>query len=89
MNAVRITGVERGTAIRLTVDGAPVSAFAGETVAAAMLAAGHARFQSGGRGLFCNMGTCCECLVTLVASGRRVRACLTEVTDGIEIVTDG
>jgi len=84
--------VERGTAIRLVVNGKPILAFAGETIAAAMLAAGHTRFRSSRNGtpsgLFCNMGTCAECMVTLAVIGRRVRACLTEATDGLEVTTD-
>lgn len=86
-------GVERGEAITLIVDGAPVGAFAGETIAAAMLASGDSAFRRDmrgePRGLYCNMGTCSECLVTLVASGRRGRACLIEAVDGLEVATHG
>ncbi|WP_380874141.1 hypothetical protein ACFB49_46020 [Sphingomonas sp. DBB INV C78] len=85
--------VERGTAVTIIVDGAAVPAFAGETVATAMLASERLDFRADTagqpRGLYCNMGTCSECLVTLVASGRRVRACLTEVQDGLEVATRG
>lgn len=85
--------VQRGEAIGLIVDGVRVAAFAGETVATAMLAAGEQAFRRDSRGtsrgLYCNMGTCSECLVTLVASGRRVRACLIEAADGLEIATHG
>lgn len=87
------SGVERGQAITLIVDGEPVRAFAGETIATAMLASGAAAFrrdtQGKPRGLYCNMGTCSECLVTVIASGRRVRACLAEAEDGLEIATHG
>lgn len=85
------TGVKRGEAITLIVDGNRVRGFAGETVAATMLSAGEIAFRRDTmgkpRGLYCNMGTCSECLVTLVASGRRVRACLTEAVDGLEVAT--
>lgn len=81
--------VERGAAVRIVVDGQPVACFAGETVATALMAAGLVRLRddrSGRpRGLFCNMGTCCECLVRI--DGRRVRACLTPVRDGLEVAT--
>lgn len=92
--AMRIqSNVERGAPIGLIIDGARVPAFAGETVATAMLAAGERAFRRDGRGdprgLYCNMGTCSECLVTLVASGRRMRACLIEARDGLEIATHG
>lgn len=92
MSATRISqGVTRGGPIEITVDGTPITCFAGETVAAAMLAADHVVFRMDahgqGRGMFCNMGVCSECLVTLVASGRRVRACLIEARDGMEVAT--
>ncbi|HWW59470.1 MAG TPA: (2Fe-2S)-binding protein [Sphingopyxis sp.] len=92
MSATRISqGVTRGGPIEITVDGTPITCFAGETVAAAMLAADHAVFRvdtrGQGRGMFCNMGVCSECLVTLIASGRRVRACLVEARDGMEVAT--
>ena len=92
MSAHRITrGVSRGRPIAITVDGTRIECFAGETVAAAMLAADHAVFRADtrgqGRGMFCNMGVCSECLVTLIASGRRVRACLVEARDGMEVAT--
>lgn len=92
MSAVRIApGVIRGAAINIIVDGEHIAGFAGETIATTMLAAGHSAFRSDTRGrergIFCNMGSCCECLVTLAATGRRVRACLIEARDGIEILT--
>lgn len=92
MTATRITrDVGRGGSITITVDGMRIECFAGETVAAAMLAAAHVVFRvdarGQGRGMFCNMGVCSECLITLVASGRRVRACLIEARDGMEVTT--
>ncbi|WP_448663942.1 2Fe-2S iron-sulfur cluster-binding protein [Sphingomonas sp. CJ20] len=94
MSATRIEPrVTRGNPITLIVDGERIACFAGEAVAAAMLAAGHMAFrrdsQGQPRGMFCNMGTCCECMVTLVANGRRVRACLVEAQDGLEVSTHG
>lgn len=94
MSASRITrGVSRGGPVALTVDGIRIECFAGETVATAMLAAGHSAFRTDShdreRGLFCNMGACSECLVTLLPSGRRVRACLVEAHDGMEVATHG
>ncbi len=93
MSGSRISGETRGAAIAIVVDGASVPAFTGETLAAAMLAADRTAFRrdthGAPRGLFCNMGSCSECLVTRVTDGRRIRACLTEATDGLEIRTDG
>ena len=86
-------GITRGAAVTIRVDGRSVPAFAGETVAAAMLAAGQATFRldrSGRpRGLFCNMGTCSECIVAVEGARgrRRMRACLTIVEDGLVIET--
>ena len=90
---MRIAGTERGAPFTLFVDGGEVTAFAGETIATAMLADGRAamrRDRSGApRGLFCNMGTCSECLVTLRGDGgaRRVRACLTPAAPGLRVET--
>jgi predicted molibdopterin-dependent oxidoreductase YjgC len=88
---MRIGPVARGAPITIWIDGQPIACFAGETVATAMTAQGHAVFRQDGagmpRGLFCNMGSCGECMVTL--AGRRVRACITDVRDGLEIATDG
>ena len=85
--------VRRGAALSITVDGAEIPAFEGETVASAMIAAGVVRFRTDlagrDRGLFCNMGTCCECLVSIGDQGRRLRACLTEVVAGMTVSTGG
>lgn len=76
----------------LSVDGQSLAAFEGETLAAAMLQNGATfRRDTRGldRGLFCNMGSCSECMVTLLPSGQRARACVTPVTEGMEVRTDG
>jgi len=82
----------RGRPISIRVDGVEIGSFEGETVAAAMLEQDVAfRRDTRGRdrGLFCNMGTCSECMVTLLPSRRRVRACITPASDGMELVTHG
>ena len=83
--------VSRGAPVTLRVDGAAVPAFEGETLATALLAAGKGVFRrdaSGApRGLYCNMGSCGECMVTV--AGRRVRACVTDVAEGMAVATDG
>lgn len=94
MSAERITqDVERGAPITIVVDGQPVGCFAGETVATAMLAGGLDAFRTDQRGrprgLLCNMGSCYECLVTDLATGRRVRACLAPAADDMEVSTRG
>ncbi len=82
-------GIVRGPAFTFRFDGAEVRAHPGETIAAALLAAGHRRLRTtrvGGRprGLFCAIGTCFDCLVR-VDGGRPVRACLTPASPGVEV----
>jgi predicted molibdopterin-dependent oxidoreductase YjgC len=90
--AERIGGSRgRGAILRLFVDGGEVTAFAGETVATALLTAGVRSFGDAGgrrrpRGLFCGMGVCFECLVT-VDSRPNVRACVTAAADGMRVTT--
>lgn len=86
------TDTRRGQAITIMVDGRELTTFEGETIAAALLQSDAAvrRGPTGElRGLFCNMGSCGECMVTIIRLKRRVRACLTSVSDGLEISTDG
>jgi predicted molibdopterin-dependent oxidoreductase YjgC len=83
--------VVRGPEVDVLLDGRKVSAHDGETVAAVLLAEGirvFRRNRSGhARGLYCGMGICYECLVTV--DGETVRACVTPVTGGIVIETGG
>lgn len=91
----RTEGVARGEAFALNVDGGVVQAYPGETIATAMLAADRLAFRrdrSGrARGLFCNMGVCSECLVTVWdgAASRRVRACLAAAEPGMVVEAGG
>lgn len=82
---------DRGEKVHIFVDGETVEAFAGETIAAALLASGikrfrHTRKNGDPRGIFCGMGVCFECLVA-VNGESNVRACLTPVADGMKIDT--
>jgi NADPH-dependent 2,4-dienoyl-CoA reductase/sulfur reductase-like enzyme len=66
--------------------GQPVTAHPGQSLAAALTEGGllEMRRTAGGhaRGIFCGMGVCQECLVTV--NGRKnVRACMTEATAGL------
>jgi glycine/D-amino acid oxidase-like deaminating enzyme len=77
-----------GRSITIRFDGAPVPALEGETIAAALSAAGIVAFRrtaSGApRGLHCGMGACFDCVVTV--DGRiGERACLTKVADGMDV----
>lgn len=83
------SGVERPPALTFEFDGDTVSAFPGETLAAALLAAGMRTFrrteEGSPRGPFCNMGVCFECVVEV--DGVRMRACMTAVRAGMVVRT--
>lgn len=78
----------------MVVNDVKVTAYEGESLAAAVIASGAlvmSRDSSGRpKSAFCNMGICFDCLVTVedpaAAAGatvRRVRACLAEVRSGL------
>jgi hypothetical protein len=74
------------------VDGEPIPVRPGQTVAAALIAGGRSawRVSRGAgepRGLFCGMGVCFDCLVT-INGARSVRACLTAAEPGDVVVTE-
>jgi len=78
--------------IQVEIDGHPVTAYAGESIAAVLMAQGQRTFTESSfynldRSLFCGMGTCHQCLVT-VDGVRDVRACMTPVSAGMKITTD-
>ena len=82
---------EAAPTLAIRVDGQVVPARAGESVAAAMLAAGLLRFRdtpAGGapRGPYCMMGACFDCLVTIDGIGSR-QACLETVREGMAVET--
>jgi D-hydroxyproline dehydrogenase subunit gamma len=80
---------DRGEPVEIIVDGDPVQAYSGETVATALMAAGRWTHQiHEGRPLaaFCNIGVCYSCLMTINGvSG--VQACRTHVSDGLTVKT--
>ena len=82
---------ESGATVSVTVDGQPIRACAGDTVASAMLAAGVGRFRTTPvtgqpRAPYCLMGVCFDCLVTIDGVGSR-QACLVPVRDGMAVET--
>jgi predicted molibdopterin-dependent oxidoreductase YjgC len=81
-------GVERGAEVAIAIDGRPVAAHLGETVAAVLFAeqrvAVRRTTQGTPRGVFCGMGTCFECLV-VVDGVPNTRACMTWVREGMEV----
>ena len=81
----------RAETVGFTFDGRPMTAEAGQTVGAALLAAGvrswrRTRGDGRPRGLFCGIGACFDCLVDVNAD-RAVRACLVLVREGDEVRT--
>ena len=77
--------------IVMTIDGEPARARAGDSVAAALLAAGRLACRStpisgAPRGPYCLMGVCFECLVESDGVGNR-QACLVRVRPGMRIAT--
>ncbi len=83
--------VERGRLITIYLNDSPIEAHDGETVATALLAAGCRVFRltqrnEKPRGLYCGMGLCYECLVS-IDDGQAMRACLTPVREGMRVWT--
>jgi D-hydroxyproline dehydrogenase subunit gamma len=76
--------------LRLRVDGVAVLALSGDSVAAAMLAAGlvacrDTAISGAPRAPYCMMGVCFDCLVSIDGVPNR-QACLTPVRDGMQVV---
>lgn len=84
-------GLDRGQVFAFTLDGEEVEAFPGETVAAALLASGARALRRTAkraqpRSLYCGMGICWECLVTVDGAPSQ-RACMTEAQPGMRVET--
>ncbi len=77
---------EKGKKIRFFFEDREIEAFEGETIAAALEAAGVRWYRETAkygrkRGIFCAIGKCSSCLV--VADNRVVKACQTLVKEGM------
>ncbi|MGW5122483.1 (2Fe-2S)-binding protein [Streptomyces sp. NPDC004069] len=76
--------------LRITVDGERVDGIAGQTIAGVLLAADRPAWRRGRsgspRGVFCGIGVCFDCLVT-VGDERDVRACRRRARDGDVVTT--
>lgn len=87
--------VTRGEPVSITVDGASLEAFEGESVVAALAAAGRLQTRTDQHGRprapYCNMGVCFECLVDVRRPGDQapvaVLACQTLVEAGLNVTT--
>ena len=82
--------VQRGKSITININGTLQTAYEGETIGGALLAAGQRSWRhtrhGHPRGLFCGIGACFDCLVT-VNGTPNVRACVTPVTEGMVVQT--
>jgi predicted molibdopterin-dependent oxidoreductase YjgC len=77
--------------VTFTFDGQSVVGRLGETLAAALIAAGIRVFRTmprfgDARGGYCMVGRCSDCLV-VVSGVPGVRACVTPVAEGLEVRT--
>jgi len=77
--------------INFTFNGAALSAYEGETIAAALHAAGfralgHSHNDKRPRGLYCAIGNCSSCMM-VVDGESNVKACVELVRDGMMVET--
>ena len=80
-----------GASLRFSIDGRPATGRAGDSVAAALLAAGVEACRttpvSGApRAPYCMMGVCFECLVVIDGVGNR-QGCLVPLDEGMRVET--
>jgi len=83
-----ILPVESRETVSFTWQGEPLTAFAGETIAAALFANnlrvfGHHPRDGAPQGIFCANGQCAQCLV--LADGRPVKACVEPIRAGMRV----
>lgn len=79
--------------VDIEFDGKIIKAREGETIAAALMAAGklnlrYTRKRGEPRGVFCGIGRCTDCIMT-VDGQPNVRTCITKVKTGMKINTPG
>lgn len=79
------------TEVTIFVDGKPLAARYGDTIASALIAAGRMAFRRTEkrhelRGVFCAIGRCTDCVMT-VNGIPNVRTCITLVEDNMHINT--
>ena len=89
--ASSLPSFQRGKRVDVVVNDRIVEAFTGELVSTVLQAEGYSIFvhkTTTGRasGVYCGMGVCYECLVTINGE-KNVRACQTYVADQMKIQT--
>ena len=75
--------------VTINFEGQPVTALEGDTVAAAILAAGHlvtrlTPVRGNPRGPFCMMGVCFDCLLEIDGHANR-QSCMVRVAEGLRV----
>ena len=91
MKATRIPDIARGTSFEIEVDGQKLLAYEGESLSTVLMAAGiraleHHTAPHAPSRLFCGMGTCQQCLVT-IDDLPNCQACQTFVRPGMKVDT--
>jgi len=81
----------KGRKIKFTFNGQEVEGFEGETIAAALHAAGvkilgKSLFLHRPRGFYCAIGNCSSCLMK-VNGAANVKTCVTDLEDGMVVDT--
>lgn len=82
---------QKGEKIRFYLDGKEMYGYEGDTIAAALMAAGvtthrHTGKKGTPRGIFCAIGRCTDCV--MVVDGQiNVRTCITPLKEGMQVQT--
>jgi predicted molibdopterin-dependent oxidoreductase YjgC len=83
--------IKKGKEIRFVFDGKPLTAYEGDTIAAALWANGikvarYTKEKNHARGLFCAIGYCSDCM--MIVNGKpNVRTCVTLVEPDMTVET--
>ncbi|MGW0947415.1 (2Fe-2S)-binding protein [Streptomyces sp. NPDC002623] len=91
MNPLKLVRARPGARFTVTFDGREIEALPGQTIAAALWSSGvtawrTTRGEGRARGVFCGIGVCFDCLVTV--DGRpNQRACLVPALPGADVRT--
>lgn len=86
-----ILDFKKGKRIKFTFNGQEIEGYEGETIAAALHAAGvkvlgKSLFLHRPRGFYCAIGNCSSCL--MVVNGiANVKTCVTDLQEGMEVET--
>lgn len=82
---------QKGKKLKFTFNGEEIEGFEGETIAAALHAAGvkvlgRSLFLHRPRGFYCAIGNCSSCLMT-VNGKANVKTCVTDLEEGMIVET--